>query len=120
MSESKTILIVDDDPFARDMFAMIIESGDYETLTAGDGKEGLLIFSEHPEIALVVTDKNMPELDGIGLIKEIRKSGATVPILLLTGNDEGAEGLAAGASAAVLKDEDIQDKILEEVAKLIG
>lgn len=116
------ILVVDDDPFVRDMLAFILESNDYLIDTAVNGIEALQKYSADPNIGLIVSDMNMPEMNGLELIKELRNNKADVPIIILTGNDEvsvAIEAMNCGANDSLVKDENIQDTILISVAKVL-
>ena len=108
------VLVVDDDPFVRDLIASILQDGGYEVLTAGNGTEAAAMFGAASGIGLIVSDMNMPTLDGLGLIAAIRGAGADVPIIILTGNSEVTTAIAAlksGADDYLIKDENIQDTI---------
>ncbi len=108
------VLVVDDDPFVRDLIASILQDGGYQVATAGNGVEAAAMFGATSGIGLIVSDMNMPEMDGLGLIGAIRGVGADVPIIILTGNNEvttAIQALRSGASDYLLKDENIQDTI---------
>ncbi len=104
----QTVLIVDDSITMRDMVAMTLANAGFQVEQAGDGQEavGKLMNGSTPD--LVVTDLNMPGIDGITLIREIRKMPALkfTPILMLTtesSDDKKAEGRAAGATGWIVK-----------------
>ncbi len=118
----KTILIVDDSESIRDVVGFTLENAGYQVLSCVDGKDALK-YLDGTNIHLVVTDYHMPNLDGIGLIKEIRAKNdyQFVPILLLTTESQGAkkeEAKAAGATGWIVKPF-VQDKLLAVVQKLI-
>jgi two-component system chemotaxis response regulator CheY len=83
---AKTVLVVDDSPTMRQMVAFTLTSAGYQVVEAGNGKEAVGKVNGGAKPDLVVTDLNMPEMDGITLIKEIRKMPALkfTPILMLT------------------------------------
>lgn len=117
------ILVVDDDPFIREVLAAILEEEGYGLDTAEDGVEALEKFSADPAVGLIVSDMNMPRMGGLELIGKIRESGRGVPVILLTGASDTADGGAAiggGASDYLLKDENIQDVISATVARVLG
>ncbi|HNX18984.1 MAG TPA: response regulator, partial [Acidobacteriota bacterium] len=92
----------------RQMVAFTLRGAGYAVLEAADGREALDRFSASPEVGLVVTDLNMPNLDGIGLIKALRAQprGRFLPILMLTTESQDArkqEGKAAGATGWIVK-----------------
>ena len=101
-----TILAVDDSETMRQMVKMTLQAGNYEVGLASDGEEGLSKFMSSTNVDLVITDINMPKMDGIGLIKEIRSRNATIPILALTTESEDTmrkKGAEAGANGWMVK-----------------
>lgn len=105
---SQTVLVVDDSKTMRDMVTFTLTSAGYHAVQACDGKEAVEKLSNGSKPALVVTDLNMPEMDGITLIKEIRKMPALkfTPILMLTtesSDEKKAAGKAAGATGWIVK-----------------
>lgn len=104
----KTVLVVDDSSTMRQMVAYTLTSAGYEVVEAGNGKEAVNKLNGGAKPALVVTDLNMPEMDGITLITEIRKMAAFkfTPILMLTtesADDKKKAGQAAGATGWIVK-----------------
>ena len=104
----QTVLVVDDSKTMRDMVTFTLTGAGYQVVQAGDGKEAVGKLSNGSKPALVVTDLNMPEMDGIALIKEIRKMPALkfTPILMLTtesSDEKKSEGKAAGATGWIVK-----------------
>ena len=85
MNATKLILTVDDSETMRDMLRATLSDLGYRVVQAADGKFGLEILKiEQPN--LIITDINMPRLDGIGFIKEVRRDSQhrSTPILVLT------------------------------------
>jgi two-component system chemotaxis response regulator CheY len=104
----KTVLVVDDSSTMRQMVAYTLTSAGYQVVEAGNGKEAVGKLNGGAKPALVVTDLNMPEMDGITLIQEIRKMPAFkfTPILMLTtesADDKKKAGQAAGATGWIVK-----------------
>jgi len=102
------ILILDDSPVMVMNLAQILAKAGYEVTTAGNGKEGITELSNGLKPTVILTDINMPEMDGIEFIKEARKSAATkfTPIIVLSGDADGRkrdEARAAGASGWLTK-----------------
>ncbi|MGZ8975773.1 sigma-54-dependent transcriptional regulator [Methylomagnum sp.] len=89
------VLVADDEPNARRMLQILLSGLGYEVLTAGDGKEALGLIDDHA-VDLVVTDLNMPELDGLELLTALRAAGNTVPVIVVT-----AYGTVESAVAAM-------------------
>ena len=105
---AKTVLVVDDSPTMRQMVAFTLTSAGYQVVEAGNGKEAVGKVNGGAKPDLVVTDLNMPEMDGITLIKDIRKMPALkfTPILMLTteaSDDKKKAGQAAGATGWIVK-----------------
>lgn len=97
------ILTVDDSKFMRFQIKKALEEigGSYQVLEASDGKKAIEAFYANRDIELIISDWNMPGMDGIDMIKTLRSNGWTVPILMVTANrlkDDVLEGLKAGAN----------------------
>lgn len=123
MTTAKTILAVDDSGSLRQMVSFVLKDAGYQVIEAVDGNDGLAKARE-TEVDLVLTDQNMPGMDGIGLIRALRtmKNYQRVPILVLTtetGDEMKAQGRAAGATGWISKPFD-PGKLAEVVRKLIG
>jgi len=117
------ILVVEDDPFVQEMLASILAAGGYEIEMAGNGLEALEKYMANPSIDLIVSDVNMPVMDGIQLIKEVRKRGLEVPIIMVTGVSSisvAVDALSSGAIDYVLKDEGIEDTIIITVKRALA
>lgn len=104
---SKTALVVDDSTSMRQMVTFTLQSAGFETIEGANGVEALE-KSESKQVDIVITDLNMPEMDGITLIKQLRAKPAFqyTPILLLTTESQDAkkqEGKAAGATGWMVK-----------------
>lgn len=120
---AKTVLTVDDSASIRQMVAFTLKGAGYDVVEAGDGQEGLE-KARAKSVNLVLTDQNMPKMDGITLIKSLRTmpAYAGVPILMLTtesGDAMKMQGKAAGATGWLVKPFD-PAKLLEVVKKVIG
>jgi CheY-like chemotaxis protein len=102
MSEKATILIVDDQEFNRDILMEYLEGAGYEILVAENGQQALASLREHPEVDLVVLDRMMPDMDGLAVLKEIKRvvKRRDVPVILQTAAaapHQVREGIEAGA-----------------------
>lgn len=120
---SKSILSVDDSASIRQMIRMTLTGAGYDVVEANDGSDGLA-HARTSNFDMIVTDLNMPGIDGFGLIRELRKlpQYKGVPILLLTTeSDEGKkkEARSAGATGWITKPFK-QDQLLAVVKKVIG
>ena len=120
---AKTILTVDDSASIRQMVSFTLKSAGYEVIEASDGMDGL-DKAKTKTFNLVLTDQNMPRMDGVSLIKSLRgmPSYRSTPILMLTTESSDAmkqQGRAAGATGWLVKPFDPQ-KLIEVVKKVIG
>jgi len=120
---AKTVLVVDDSAAIRQSVSFILEQADYDVIQANDGMDALSKLDGTP-INLVITDVNMPNLDGIGLTAKVRENPAYkfVPIVVLTTESQSSKmdaGKAAGATGWIVKPFDAE-KLLAVVKKLIG
>ncbi len=103
---AKVVLTVDDSTSVRQMVRFTLEEAGYEVMEAVDGQDALAKLTV--PVHLVITDLNMPNLDGISLIRGIRGNPAYlgVPILMLTTESQEhrkQEGKAAGATGWIVK-----------------
>jgi len=120
---AKTILAVDDSRSILQMVSFTLKGAGYTVVEAGDGMAGLDQAKRQP-FSLVITDLNMPRMDGISLIQNLRglPNYKFTPILMLTteaGEAFKVKGKAAGATGWLVKPFDPQ-KLLGVVKKLIG
>jgi two-component system response regulator MprA len=94
------ILVVDDEPAVRDSLRRALELEGYEVELASDGEEALGLLSGDREPEAVILDILMPGVDGLEVCRRLRKSGNTLPVLMLTARaevDSRVAGLDAGA-----------------------
>ena len=103
----KRIMTVDDSASIRQVVSFTLSAAGYEVVEAVDGKDALAKLGSSP-VHMIITDLNMPNLDGIGLIRGARANPATrfIPIILLTTESQAEkkqEGKAAGATGWIVK-----------------
>lgn len=99
------ILLVDDDDALLAVLQLAFGEAGHEVIVAHDGREGLAL-AERESPALLVTDVNMPRLDGFALVRTLRERGHGLPILVLTARDDEIDealGLELGADDYVTK-----------------
>jgi two-component system chemotaxis response regulator CheY len=118
-----TVLAVDDSPSMRQMVSFTLKGAGYNVVEASDGQQALGI-AKGKAVNLVITDVNMPKMDGITLIKELRALPAYkfTPLLMLTtesGTDKKAQGKAAGATGWIVKPFN-PDQLLATIKKVLG
>lgn len=104
---SKTILVVDDSASVRQVVSIALKGAGYDVIEGCDGKDALTKLNGQ-KIHLIISDVNMPNMDGITFVKEVKKLANykfTPIIMLTTESQEGKkqEGQAAGAKAWVVK-----------------
>jgi two-component system chemotaxis sensor kinase CheA len=119
----RRVLVADDSLTTRTLERTLLEGAGYEVLTAADGEEALALLRAQGA-DLLVSDVEMPRLDGIGLTRAVRQSKrfASLPVVLVTGlhsDADRARGLEAGASAYLVKSNFDQRVLLETVARLL-
>src|SRR6185436_10030860 len=99
------ILLIDDDGSLLEALSIAFEDAGHAVLTAGDGARGWeIVLRERPDA--VVSDVNMPGLDGFALCRKLREAGHLVPLILLTSRDDDIDealGLELGADDYVAK-----------------
>jgi two-component system chemotaxis response regulator CheY len=118
----KVILTVDDSASVRQMVKFTLSDAGYTVIEAVDGKDALSKLSR--PVSLVITDLNMPNLDGIGLIRHVRSNPACkgLPIIMLTTESQESrkqEGKQAGATGWIVKPF-TQQQIVAVVKRIIG
>jgi len=119
---NKTILIADDSESIRELVEMTLRQAGYDVIKTIDGEHALQ-FMHGQQIHLVITDLNMPKIDGIQLIREIRKNEqyTALPVLLLTTESQASkkeEAKQAGATGWIVKPF-VPEKLLSVVQKVI-
>jgi two-component system chemotaxis response regulator CheY len=119
---AKTILIVDDSASMRQLVTFALKDAGYDVIAAVDGKDALGKLTG-TKVDMVVTDLNMPNMDGITLIKQLRSSinSKFTPVVMLTTESQESkkqEGKTAGASGWLVKPF-TPDKLIEVIKKFV-
>ncbi|MEZ5892631.1 MAG: response regulator [Parvularculaceae bacterium] len=118
---SLTILAVDDSRTMRDMLSIALKDAGFDVSTAEDGVHGLEVLPDvKPDV--IITDMNMPRMDGLGFIKGVRASDdyRAIPILVLTtesGAELKAKARSAGATGWIVKPFD-KDKLVAAIRRI--
>jgi len=104
----KSILIVDDAISMRGLLSMTLSNIGYNVVEANDGKDALIKLSSSGKVDLIISDLNMPNMDGIQLIKALKLEPKYkfIPVVMLTTEGQESkkeEGRAAGAKAWIVK-----------------
>ncbi|GMU09128.1 hybrid sensor histidine kinase/response regulator [Corallococcus caeni] len=122
----RRILVVDDSPLTRELVANLLEAVGYDTLRAADGPSALdLLDQAGPPVELVVTDLEMPEMDGVELTRRLKADPARgrLPVVILTtrgGEADRARGLAAGADGYITKGDLVRQDLVDVVGRLLA
>jgi two-component system, chemotaxis family, sensor kinase CheA len=119
------VLVVDDQLSARELQRGILESAGYRVEVARDGREALRLVTELGDVEVVLTDVQMPVMDGFELLEAIRaddERGSLPVVIVTTLGDEASRrrGAEAGADAYIVKDEFDQRTMLETIERLAG
>ena len=120
----KHILIVDDSKTVRNLVAFIMKKEGFRVTTAEDGLDGLEKLYAADAVDLIVSDVNMPRMDGLTLIRDLRHQAGFVdtPLLVLTtecGTAMKSQARAAGANGWIAKPFDPQ-RLIDVVGRMIG
>lgn len=119
----KTVLLVDDEAGLTAVLAKRLSARGLTVHTAASGEEGLAVLQRHPDIALAVLDINMPGLDGLETLREMKTLRPDMEALILTGYpsvEAALEGLRLGAYELLSKPialEDLHARVLEALAR---
>lgn len=120
-SRPARILVVEDNVDSRDLLAKLLGMSGYEVSSAPDGESGYAAALKQPP-DLIITDINMPRMDGIALLKKVRLEGQLIgtSVLVVTafGSEAAREAVEAGADAATAKPFDF-DAFVDTVKSLI-
>ena len=120
---AKTILIVDDSSSLRTVVKLALVRAGYDVLEAGDGVQGLAQLEAAGKVHLIVSDVNMPNMDGITFVTKVKQHPRHkfTPVVMLTTEGQDAkkeQGRAAGAKAWIVKPFN-PPQLLDAVSKLI-
>ncbi len=121
---AKKILAVDDSASVRQMQRFVLSAAGYDVVDAVDGKDGLAQLEKAGVVNLILTDLNMPNLDGVGFIKAVRASSAhrLTPIVVISTEsqqEKKQQARTAGATGWIVKPFS-PEQLLAVVKKVIG
>jgi len=115
----KKILIVDDSEMARASMSFSLRSKKYDVIEASNGREAIEKLNENADIGLIITDLNMPEIDGFELIKYVREKSShkNLPVYVITTEEStGQDAVKKGATGIIKK----SSKTAEEMHKIVN
>lgn len=120
----RRIMVVDDSPLTRELIAALLEAVGYDTISAADGAEAIHLLST-TQVDLVVTDLEMPGLDGLELTRQIKGHDTLnrLPVIILTtrgGEEDRKKGLAVGADGYITKGDLVRQDLVDVVKRLLG
>ncbi len=122
--QQRSILVVDDSMTIRTLLRNILRADNYEVTVAHDGKAGFETLATMSRCDLVISDLEMPRMNGVELCRAIRRSAhAHLPVMVVTSVDDATEkrrALESGADAYIIKSEFEQARFLDIVARLSG
>jgi two-component system chemotaxis sensor kinase CheA len=123
--KKRSILVVEDSITSRVLLKNILESAGYRVSTAVDGVDAYTTLKTGAPFDLVVSDVEMPRMDGFGLTAQIRaeKQFSSLPVVLVTAlesREHRERGIDAGANAYIVKSSFEQSNLLEIVRRLAG
>lgn len=98
MGVQHKILLVDDVPAQRTLLNMCLEQGDFGVIEAGNGEEAFRVLEKEPEIRLVITDLDMPVMDGFDLISKVRESDLRYRYIIVLTSSEDKKSLVKALS----------------------
>ena len=90
----RRILVVEDEEAIRSFLRLALEAAGYEVVEAANGREGLAMYHQ-TAIDLVITDLEMPEMDGATMIEALRDAQAQIPVIVISGRQEQFHSMQA-------------------------
>lgn len=118
----KKIMIVDDSKTIRQQVSFTLTKGGYQVVEAEDGQDGLEKLKANQDVAMIISDVNMPNMNGLEMVEKLKAVGNTVPVIMLT--TEGAADLIQRAKAAGAKGWLVKpfqpDQLVAAVTKIAG
>ncbi len=113
------ILIVDDDPFAGQMVAAILEELGHAPVVCENAADAVHALAEDAAIELIVSDMNMPLISGVDLFRELRAQGCSLPFVLLSADDPGTLlAIEPGLDGCVMKDGALETALAGALAQI--
>ncbi len=116
-------MVVDDSRAVRLILRRTLEKHGYQVYEAGHGKEALTVLDQHPDVRLMLVDWNMPEMNGLDLIRAVRSDPERARIVLMmvtteTEIEQMVRALAAGANEYVMKP--FTEEVITDKLRLLG
>jgi two-component system sensor histidine kinase and response regulator WspE len=123
-ARKRRLLVVDDSPLTRELLVSLLESAGYDVLAADDGAQALQLLGRQA-VDLVVTDLEMPQVDGLELTRRVKSHGTlrSLPVVIVTtrgSETDRRRGLEAGADGYVTKSDLVRQDLIDVVARLLA
>lgn len=123
--KTKKLLLVDDDAFLRDMYAIKFGESDYDVHVAETGHQALTQIEQSPDFDVILLDMVMPGMTGVELIEEIKEVFPKMKAACIVLSNQGQESDVAqaesvGADGYIIKAESIPTDVVKQVSKIIG
>jgi len=122
LKPSETVLVVDDEPSAREVMKMALETWGYEVCVAEDGEEAWSMIRVNKEPTVVLSDVIMPNLDGLTLLRRLKRWNPDIEVILFTAHPSLADAVSAmkeGAADVLTKPIDY-GRLKKELEQLFG
>jgi CheY-like chemotaxis protein len=123
--KSKKLLLVDDDAFLRDMYAIKFGDSKFDVHVAETGHQALALIEQSPDFDVILLDMIMPGIGGIELITEIKESFPKMKAKCIVLSNQGqdsdiAEAESVGADGYIIKAEAIPSDVVKQVVKIMS
>ena len=108
------VLVTEDDAELQQLFCRVLTRNGFTAIGAADGEQALEVL-EHESIDVIVSDIMMPRMDGYALVRALRESGSTIPILMITARDSFQDmqaGFLSGADDYMVKPINVNEMVL--------
>ena len=118
----RRVLVVEDSPVVRELVTSILHTAELDTVAAGDGEDALQVLAGGPP-DLIISDVEMPRVDGFELLRRVRERWPRLPVVMLTtrgSEDDRRRAATLGADAYLIKAEFEQSRLIDTVHRLIG
>jgi len=123
MEYTNTVLIVDDSPIVTQVLSFMIRKAGYNILSAVDGEKALELLDGR-DIDLVITDLNMPNMNGLELISEIRSQEyyryLPVVLFIADGEEDRKKYMETSGATMLFDKSNIKEKIIPTIKKMLG
>jgi DNA-binding NtrC family response regulator len=119
----KRVLVVDDEPNVRMVLKMLLEDDGYEVVTAESGEQGIETLEKESVLDLIISDLKMPGMDGLALLKNMKRSGRDVPLIMITAYgsiEKAVEAMKSGAADFITKpfNKDVIRHVVHNILKV--